>query len=76
MKNCPLRASVATPQDFATAAYATSAKAKAIACLSTEIRFRCGKTDRSDGEANAQHRTHGIPFAELPGYFFLSTSLG
>jgi len=62
-------------QGCATEVYAMSAKAKAIACLSTEIRFRCGKTDRSDGEANAQHRTHGIPFAELPGYFFLSTGL-
>jgi len=36
-------------------AYAASAKAKAIACSSTEIRFRCDKKDRSsDGKAGVR----------------------
>jgi hypothetical protein len=41
--------------------YAASAREKAIACLSTDIRHRCNSKVRSNGDAHAQRRTHGIP---------------
>jgi hypothetical protein len=37
-------------REYVTEVYATSAKAKAIAYLSTEISFRCDKKNRSDGK--------------------------
>jgi hypothetical protein len=67
MKNYPPRARPVVPQGCATEAYATSARAKAIACSLTAIRFRCNKTDQTDGEASVRHGTHGFPFADEPG---------
>jgi len=40
MKSCQPPASIVVPQGFATGACATSAKEKAIACLSTAARHR------------------------------------
>ena len=49
-KNCPPPASIAVPRECATGAYAMSAKARAIACLSAQVRRRYEKTGRSGGE--------------------------
>jgi hypothetical protein len=52
-------------RDCDTELYAASARAKAIACLSTDIRLRCDSKVRSGGDARAQRRTLGI-LAKLP----------
>ena len=43
MKSCQPRASIVVPQGFATGAYATSAKEKAIVCSSTAARHGAAK---------------------------------
>ena len=47
-------------QECATEHYATSAKARAIDCSSTEIKSRCDEKDRrSDGKASVRRSTDG-----------------
>lgn len=53
-------------QEYARGVNAATAKARAIACSSMEIRFRCEKTKCSDGKPNARGKIR-IPFAELDG---------
>jgi hypothetical protein len=48
-------------RDCDTELCATSAKEKAIAYLSTDIRPRCNSKASSDGIARAQRTTHAIP---------------
>jgi hypothetical protein len=52
-------------RDCDTALYAPSAKEKAIACLSTDVRLRCSNNVSSDGNARAQRRSLGIPVEGL-----------
>ena len=47
-------------RDCDTALCAASAREKAIACLSTDIRPRCNSKVRSDGNARGPRRTVGI----------------
>ena len=60
MKNCLRRARPAVVRDCDTELYAASAKEKAIACLSTDVRPRCNSKIRSDGNARALCRNLGI----------------
>jgi hypothetical protein len=61
MKNCLRRAKPAVVRDYDMELYAASAREKAIACLSTDIRPRCNsKVRSSDGNARAQRSTLGI----------------
>jgi hypothetical protein len=48
-------------RDCDTEMCAASAKEKAIACLSTDVRPPCNSKERSDGNARTQPRTLGIP---------------
>ena len=68
MKNCLRRASPAVVRDCDTGLYAASAREKAIACLSTDIRLRCNSKVRSDGNARAQRKILDIPaeFGRFP----------
>jgi len=61
MKNYLRPARRAVARDCDTELCATSAKEKAIDCLSTVIRLRCNSNGRSDGNARARRRTLGIP---------------
>jgi hypothetical protein len=61
MKNSLRRARPAEDRACDTELYAASAKEKAIACLSTDVRSRCNSKVRSDGNAPAKRRTFGIP---------------
>ncbi len=60
VKNCLRRARRAVVRDCATGLSAASARERAIACLSTDIRPRCNSNARSDGNARALRRTLGI----------------
>jgi len=63
MKNYPRPAMPVVARDCVTEVHAASAKARAIACSSTEIRSRCGRTNRSNGDD--WHSIHGIPLADI-----------
>jgi hypothetical protein len=52
MKNCPPRAKPVMAGEYAKGAYAASAKAKAIAYWSMEIRIRCERRSRSNDKTN------------------------
>ena len=60
MKNFLRRAKPVVVRGCDAELYAASAKEKAIACLSTDVRPRCNSKTRSDGIARAQRRTLGI----------------
>jgi len=55
-------------RDCDTGLYAASAREKAIACLSTDIRPRCNSKVRSDGKARAQRRNLGSPAERLAAF--------
>jgi hypothetical protein len=56
MKSCQPRASIVARQGFATGAYATSAKEKAIACSSMAARGRSGQNNlRANGGGGRDH---------------------
>jgi len=61
MKNFLRRARPAEDRDCDAELYAASAKEKVIDCLSTDVRPRCNRKIRSDGNAHALRRTLGIP---------------
>src|SRR5271155_4845956 len=67
MKNCPLPARPVVAQGCAREPYATSVKAKVIACSSTEIRPRCRTKARRDCKANIRCDGSGTPFARIFG---------
>jgi hypothetical protein len=64
MKSCRHRARPVVAQGYAMEVYARNARVRAIAYSSTEIRCRCGKSIRSDGNANVRYSANGILFAE------------
>src|SRR5271167_3652834 len=62
MKNFPPRARPVVAPGCATELCAANAKARAIDCSSTEIKFRCDKKDRrSDGRESGRHRVNDKP---------------
>jgi hypothetical protein len=65
MKDCLPLANLVTAQVCAKEVNAASVEARAIACLSMEIRPRCDKNDRSDGKVSVRDSAHAIRFAEL-----------
>ena len=60
MKNYLLRARRAVARGCDTELYAASAKEKAIACWSTDVRPLCNSKVGSDGGVRAQDSTLGI----------------
>jgi hypothetical protein len=68
MKNCLRRARRAVDRDCDTERCAASAKEKAIACLSTDVRPRRNSKVRSDGTARAQRSALGIPAEFLAAF--------
>jgi hypothetical protein len=60
MKNYLRPARRAVARDCDTELCATSAKEKAIAYLSTDIRLRCNSKGHNDGTARARRNTLGI----------------
>jgi hypothetical protein len=75
MKNCLRPARRAVDRDCDTEMCAASAKEKAIACLSTDVRPRCNSKVRSDGNARAQRSALGIPAECLAGSRFPPSQL-
>jgi hypothetical protein len=69
MKNCLRPARRAVDRDCDVEMCAASAKEKAIACLSTDIRSRFNSKFRSDGNAGAQWSALGIPAEFLAASF-------
>jgi hypothetical protein len=67
MKNCLRHARPAVVRDCDTELYAASAKEKAIACLSTDVRRRRDNKVR-DGNADPQRTNLGIPAECLAGF--------
>ena len=65
MKNCLRRASPAEVRDCDTELYAASAKEKAIACLSTDVRPLWHGKIHSNGGALVERRILGIPAEDL-----------
>jgi hypothetical protein len=59
MKSCLRRARHVVVRDCDTGLYAASARERAIACLSTDVRPRCNSEVRSDGNARARRRNLG-----------------
>src|ERR1700693_4867473 len=71
MKNFLRRARPVVVRGCDAELYAASAKEKAIACLSTDVRPRCNSKARSDGITRAQRKIRGIPaecLARLSGH--------
>src|SRR5271154_5140785 len=74
MKNCPPRARLVAAPDCATEANAASAKVRAIACSSTEMRRPFDKKDRgvrvpastaSSNEASVLHSAKDNSYAQI-----------
>lgn len=69
MKNFLRRATPVEVRDCDTGLYAASAREKAIACSSMEVRPQSDSKARSDGNAHALRKIRGIPAECLAGCF-------
>jgi hypothetical protein len=73
MKRCPRRVSLAMARDYTKEARATIAVAKAIVCLSMEVRRLFDRNGRSDG-VRVQHRVDGAALRTKVDSLFLGTA--